>query len=66
MFTNLLVETNNLQIVGKLIDAAVKQGVTSVYEVRFDITPEAKAELRDKLLEGAIKSAKHKVLHANS
>ncbi|CAD8107108.1 unnamed protein product [Paramecium sonneborni] len=53
-------ETSNLNIVGQLIDAAINAGVTSIQSVQFDIKPEQKAELKDQILQLAIKDATHK------
>ncbi|KAM3133902.1 hypothetical protein pb186bvf_014017 [Paramecium bursaria] len=54
------VSTENLQIVGSLIDAAVKAGVTSVVNVDFDIRDNERAQYKDKLLELAVADAQHK------
>ncbi|CAD8100610.1 unnamed protein product [Paramecium sonneborni] len=53
-------ETPNLKIVGQLIDAAINSGVTSINSVYFDIRPEQKAELKDQILQLAIKDATQK------
>lgn len=40
-------ETSNLKIVGKLIDAAINAGITNINNVSFDVKPEQKSELKD-------------------
>ncbi|CAD8086376.1 unnamed protein product [Paramecium primaurelia] len=53
-------ETSNLKIVGKLIDAAINAGITNINNVSFDVKPEQKSELKDQILQLAIKDATHK------
>ncbi|CAD8170079.1 unnamed protein product [Paramecium pentaurelia] len=57
---NQKLETPNLKIVGKLIDAAINAGVTTINNVSFDIKPEQKSELKDQILQLAIKDATNK------
>ncbi|CAK87174.1 unnamed protein product (macronuclear) [Paramecium tetraurelia] len=53
-------ETSNLKIVGQLIDAAINAGVTTINSVSFDVKPEQKSELKDQILQLAVKDATHK------
>ncbi|CAD8178576.1 unnamed protein product [Paramecium octaurelia] len=57
---NQKLETSNLKIVGQLIDAAINAGVTTITSVSFDVKPEQKSELKDQILQLAIKDATHK------
>ncbi|KAM3133908.1 hypothetical protein pb186bvf_014023 [Paramecium bursaria] len=56
----IIAETKEIPLVGKIVDVGVKAGANSVDGIQFDISPQEKAVYNDKLIEAAIEDATQK------
>lgn len=54
------IRTSRLELAGKIIDGAVKNGVDQVESVDFALLPESKRQLEDSLIQKAVENARNK------
>jgi len=56
----LIVKTNKMDMVGNIIDTAVKSGVENIQSVDFEISPSLFQSVHDDMLQNAVRNAKSK------